>query len=344
MNLWEFSIPDTPRRWLWWASPIADRPIPSLPPWARHTLGRLRRLLASPPLGLGCALRLGLHPRLCSGSGASTPGNGPPCTPWHPSPLRTGVLPLRPPGAAESVVPPGSSGEYLREYHPSSGLLLPSVRCGLTTPRLRPLAWLRPLLLTDAAIHRVIPSPLAWSSCSRGTSGLSAAPRALSGVGHLSAPSPVHPPSSSPIGAVPSILVLHRASPSFPIGAALHRSPPPVAPLTESPPHSPGDAAPSSLPSTSCRRWRRCLPGYPTRGVSPMYGSRMGPPCSGVQYARPLLSTELRHTLLPPSSSVTTRHHRRPSPSSTVTLSPPSRTSRLPLGGVAVRGPWVPRR
>ena len=52
--------------------------------------------------------------------------------------------PLRPPGAAESVVPPGSSGEYLREYHPSSGLLLPSVRCGLTTPRLRPLAWLRP--------------------------------------------------------------------------------------------------------------------------------------------------------------------------------------------------------
>lgn len=85
--------------------PIADRPIPSLPPWARHTLGRLRRLLASPPLGLGCALRLGLRPRLCSGCGASTPGNGPPCTPWHPSPLRTGVLPLRPPGAAESVVP-----------------------------------------------------------------------------------------------------------------------------------------------------------------------------------------------------------------------------------------------
>ncbi|KAL1671075.1 hypothetical protein EV122DRAFT_285352 [Schizophyllum commune] len=104
-NLWEFSIPDTPRRWLWWASPIADRPIPSLPPWARHTLGRLRRLLASPPSGLGCALRLGLRPRLCSGCGASTPGNGPPCTPWHPSPLRTGVLPLRPPGAAESVVP-----------------------------------------------------------------------------------------------------------------------------------------------------------------------------------------------------------------------------------------------
>ena len=178
----------------------------------------------------------------------------------------------------------------------------------------------------------------------RGASGPSAAPRASTGVGHLSAPSPVHPPSSSPIGAVPSIRVLHRASPSLPIGAALHRSPPPVAPLTESPPHSPSDAAPSSLPSTSCRRWRRCLPGYPTRGVSPMYGSRMGPPCSGVQYARPLLSTELRHTLLPPSSSVTTRHHRRPSPSSTVTLSPPSRTSRLPLGGVAVRGPWVPRR
>ncbi|KAL1700759.1 hypothetical protein EV121DRAFT_213540 [Schizophyllum commune] len=88
----------------------------------------------------------------------------------------------------------------------------------------------------------------------RGTSGPSAAPRALSGVGHLSAPSPVHPPSSSPIRAVPSILVLHRASPSLPIGAALHRSPPPVALLTESPPHSPSDAAPSSLPSTSCRR------------------------------------------------------------------------------------------
>ncbi|KAL1749415.1 hypothetical protein FB107DRAFT_225403 [Schizophyllum commune] len=70
----------------------------------------------------------------------------------------------------------------------------------------------------------------------------------------------------------------------------------------------------------------------------------MGPPCSGVQYARALLSTELHHTLLPPPSSVTTRHHRRPSPLSTVMRSPPSRMSRLPLGGVAVRGQWVPRR
>ena len=70
------------------------------------------------------------------------------------------------PGVAESVVPPGSSGAYLREYHPSSGPLLPSVRCGLTTPRLRPLAWSHPLLLTDAVTHRVTPSPLAWSSCS----------------------------------------------------------------------------------------------------------------------------------------------------------------------------------
>ncbi|KAL1749403.1 hypothetical protein FB107DRAFT_225414 [Schizophyllum commune] len=70
----------------------------------------------------------------------------------------------------------------------------------------------------------------------------------------------------------------------------------------------------------------------------------MGPSCSGVRYARPLLSTELRRTLPSPSSSVTTRHHRRPSPSSTVTLPPPSRTSCLPLGGVAVRGPRVPRR
>ncbi|KAL1752766.1 hypothetical protein FB107DRAFT_167911, partial [Schizophyllum commune] len=77
-----------------------------------------------------------------------------------------------------------------------------------------------------------------------GTSGPSAAPCTLSGVGHLLAPSPVHPPSSSLIGAIPSILVLHRASPSFPIGAALYRSPPPVAPLTKSPPHSPSDAAP----------------------------------------------------------------------------------------------------
>ncbi|KAL1713913.1 hypothetical protein EV715DRAFT_159126, partial [Schizophyllum commune] len=78
----------------------------------------------------------------------------------------------------------------------------------------------------------------------RGTSSSSAAPRALSGVGHLSAPSPVHPPSSSLIGATLSIGVAPRLPPSFPIGAALHRSPPPVAPLTESPPHSPSDAAP----------------------------------------------------------------------------------------------------
>ena len=148
----------------------------------------------------------------------------------------------------------------------------------------------------------------------RGTSGSSTAPRALSGVGHLSAPSPVHPPSTSPIGATLSILVLHRASPSFPIGAALHRSPPPVAPLTESPSHSPSDAAPSSLPSTSCRRWRRCLPGYPTRGVSPMYGSRMGQSCSGVQYARPLLSTDTPY----------------PTPSFVVGHDPPSPSTPLP--------------
>ncbi|KAI5893215.1 uncharacterized protein SCHCODRAFT_02621160 [Schizophyllum commune H4-8] len=51
-----------------------------------------------------------------------------------------------------------------------------------------------------------------------------------------------------------------------------------------------------------------------------MYGSRMGPLCSGIQYACPPLSTELRPTLLPLLSSVTTRHHRRSSPSSTVTL------------------------
>ncbi|KAI4293641.1 hypothetical protein K525DRAFT_161756, partial [Schizophyllum commune Loenen D] len=51
-----------------------------------------------------------------------------------------------------------------------------------------------------------------------------------------------------------------------------------------------------------------------------MYGSRMGLPCSGVRYARAFLSTEPRRTLLPFPSSVTTRHHRRPSPSSTVTL------------------------
>ncbi|KAL1739785.1 hypothetical protein HDZ31DRAFT_48804, partial [Schizophyllum fasciatum] len=56
------------------------------------------------------------------------------------------------------------------------------------------------------------------------------------------------------------------------------------------------------------------------------------------------LSTELRHTPLPLLSPVTTRHHCRPSPSSTVTLFPLFRTSRLPLGGVAVRGPWSPRR
>ncbi|KAL1711505.1 hypothetical protein EV715DRAFT_176879, partial [Schizophyllum commune] len=92
----------------------------------------------------------------------------------------------------------------------------------------------------------IVPSLPRWlgAHARRGTSGPSAAPCALSGVGHLSAPSPVHPPSSSPIGAVPLTLVLHRASPSFPIGAALHRSPPPVTPLTESPPHSPSDAAP----------------------------------------------------------------------------------------------------
>ncbi|KAI5896318.1 uncharacterized protein SCHCODRAFT_014772 [Schizophyllum commune H4-8] len=46
----------------------------------------------------------------------------------------------------------------------------------------------------------------------------------------------------------------------------------------------------------------------------------MGPLCSGVQYACSSSSTELRPTLLPLLSSVTTRHHRRSSPSSTVTL------------------------
>ena len=224
-----------------------------MPPWARHTLGRLRRLLASPPLGLGCALRLGLRPRLCSGCGASTPGNGPPCTPWHPSPLRTGVLPLRPPGAAESVVP----------------LAVVESTFGSTIPRQafcshRSVVGSPPLAFGHSPGCAPSPDRCRHPSCHPFPTGLElmlavvrlvlALLRALSGVGHLSAPSPVHPPSSSPIGAVPSILVLHRASPSFPIGAALHRSPPPVAPLTESPPHSPSDAAPSSLPSTSCRR------------------------------------------------------------------------------------------
>ncbi|KAL1699074.1 hypothetical protein EV121DRAFT_187613, partial [Schizophyllum commune] len=88
-----------------------------------------------------------------------------------------------------------------------------------------------------------LPHWLGAHAC-RGTSGPSAVPCALSSVGHLSVPSPVHPPSSSLIGAIPLILVLDRTSPSFPIGAALLRSPPPVAPLTESPPHSPSDATP----------------------------------------------------------------------------------------------------
>ncbi|KAL1738911.1 hypothetical protein HDZ31DRAFT_50255 [Schizophyllum fasciatum] len=63
----------------------------------------------------------------------------------------------------------------------------------------------------------------------RGTSDLSAAPCASSGVGHLLAPSPVHRLSTSPIGAIfpRSGVALHR--PLLPIGVAPHRSLPPVA-------------------------------------------------------------------------------------------------------------------
>ena len=77
--------------------------------------------------------------------------------PWHPSPLRTGVLPLRPPGAAESVVP-------LAVVESTFGSTIPrqafcSHRSVVGSP---PLAFghspgCAPLLLTDAAIHRVIP-------------------------------------------------------------------------------------------------------------------------------------------------------------------------------------------
>ncbi|KAI5893802.1 uncharacterized protein SCHCODRAFT_02687839 [Schizophyllum commune H4-8] len=68
----------------------------------------------------------------------------------------------------------------------------------------------------------------------RGTPGLSAAPCASSGVGHLSAPSPANPLDPD---VAPRPLLL-------PIGVALHRSPPPVVSLTNTPSHSPSDAAP----------------------------------------------------------------------------------------------------
>ncbi|KAI5893212.1 uncharacterized protein SCHCODRAFT_02439582, partial [Schizophyllum commune H4-8] len=78
----------------------------------------------------------------------------------------------------------------------------------------------------------------------RGTSGLSAAPCASSGVGHLSAPSPVRLLPTSSIKATPLDPDAAPRPLLLPIGVALHRSPPPAASLADTPLHYPSDAAP----------------------------------------------------------------------------------------------------
>ncbi|KAI5887983.1 uncharacterized protein SCHCODRAFT_01048946, partial [Schizophyllum commune H4-8] len=78
----------------------------------------------------------------------------------------------------------------------------------------------------------------------RGTSGLSAVPCASSGVGHLSAPFPVHLLPTSSIEANPLDPDVAPRPLLLLIGVALHRSPPPVTSLTDTPSHSPSDAAP----------------------------------------------------------------------------------------------------